>query len=345
MTLSTRFFAIAFSLLVASVSFSCGGGDNSPSSTDSGSTTVPAEEGAPTATGTTAKDGFAWINFRRSATGLQPLALSNEIEKAAQSHSTYQKINGPFYDTESGSNSPITHLETSGKPGFTGVNACPQRMSAAGFDFGDQYGCAETISALISDSGFDAAEELIAAIYHRFIILQPSFREAGAGAAASYDGRYTIFTQNFAVRGSFANLGDGAVVNYPYHSQKLVPTSFAHFTEHPDPLPSSTYPQYAGKQVGYPVSVHADLDKRIDVTNFVIRRQGSGIPLSGRILSGATDENTQYFSAAIVPYHPLASSTVYAVQFTGTLCTKNSNNDTCISPPVPVSRDWSFTTR
>lgn len=345
MKFSSRFLAVASAVLATLFSVSCGGGGGGDSASyPDKSGQLAAESGAPASNGNTAADGFAWINFRRSATGLNPLAFSSEIARAAQSHSDYQRLNGPFPDASS-SGTPITHSETSGGVGFTGVDACPDRITAAGFSLGDQYACGEVISALGDASGFSAAEELIAAIYHRFLIFQPSFKEAGAGSALSYDGRYTIFTQNFAVRGSFTGLGSGGVVNYPYHSQKLVPTSFAHHTERPDPLPAESYPQYAGKKVGYPISVHADLDQRIDVESFTVRKQGDATALSGKILSGATDANTQYFSAAIVPFLELKPNSTYEVQFSGTVCSKNWQTDACATSPVPLSRNWSFITR
>jgi len=343
MKFSARALAVTSILLAALVSASCGGGGGSDNNSSPESNLRPntsQEAGAPAATGITAADGFAWINFRRTATGLTPFAFSTEIARAAQNHSDYQRINGPF-PSSSSSGSPITHSEIAGEAGFTGVDACPNRITYAGFSLGEQYACGEVISALTDSSGFTAAEELIAAIYHRFLIFQPSFKEAGSGSAPSYNGRYTIFTQNFAVRGSFTGLGNGAVVNYPYNSQKLVPTRFAHSTERPDPLPESLYPQYANKAVGYPISVHADLNQRIDVNTFTVRKRGDSSALSGRVLSGAADANTPFFSAAIVPFLELESNSTYEVQFSGTVC----NTDNCANSSVPVSRNWSFTTR
>lgn len=316
-------------LLVAS----CGGGDNGAASSSAGSTA------------STASEGFAQINFRRASAGIPPLNFSSEITRAAQSHSDYQRINGPFQ--EDGGSSPITHAETPGKPNFTGVEACPDRITAAGYvlDPAQGYGCGEVISALSDSSGVTAAEELIAAVYHRFIVLQPSFRDAGAGAALSSDGRFAIFTQNFAVRGSFAGLGSGNFAVYPFHGQTVVPTSFNHSTEMPDPLPPSMFPEFVDKAVGYPVSVHADLDQRIDVTTFTLRQQANSTLMNARLLSAATDVETQSFSAAIVPFQQLSPGTSYVAEFSGTICSRSFETDQCVSAPVPVARTWSFTTQ
>lgn len=327
------FRSLAFILFAGLLVASCGGGgDDRAASFSIGST------------GSTASEGFAQINSRRVSAGIPPLVFSSEIALAAQNHSDYQRINGPF--NEDGGPSPITHAETPGKPNFTGVEACPDRITAAGYVLDPQqgYGCGEVISALSDSSGVAAAEELIAAVYHRFIVLQPSFRDAGAGAAPSSDGRFVIFTQNFAVRGSFAGLGSGNFAVYPFHGQTMVPTSFSHSTEMPDPLPPSMFPEYIDKAVGYPVSVHADLDQRIDVTTFTLRQQTDSALMSARLLSVATDAETQSFSAGIVPFQQLSPNTAYVAEFSGTICVRNVETDQCVSAPVPVARTWTFTT-
>lgn len=346
---SLRSLVLILSTSLLAVSCGGGGGDNSAGNPVSPSSQngTQQEAGAPTATGNTASDGFAWINYRRAGAGLTTLALSSEIARAAQNHSDYQRINGPFSEEGSSGSSPITHSETIGMPGYTGASACPDRIAATGFAFNSQdgYGCGEVISAMSVSSGFTAAEELIAAIYHRFIIFQPSFREAGAGSAQSSDGRYTIFTQNFAVRGSFAGLGNGNVAVYPYSGQTLVPTSFDHSTELPDPLPPAMFPEYVNVSVGYPVSVHTDLDQRIAVTRFTLRRQSDATLLSTRLLSAATDAETQPFSAAIVPFQQLSPNTAYVAEFSGTVsCDQSYRVEPC-PPPTAVNRTWTFTTR
>ena len=84
--------------------------------------------------------------------------------------------------------------------------------------------------------------------------------------------------------------------------------------------------------VGYPVSVHADIDATVTVSQFTIQPRG-GAALPTKLLSHANDAETPAAAAAIVPLTVLASGTVYDVLFTGTVSGKN------------VSRVWSFTTR
>ena len=177
----------------------------------------------------------------------------------------------------------------------------------------------------IGVAGFSAAEDLIAAIYHRFVMLQPSFREAGAGAATA-SGSYTWFTLNLAsTNGLGSGLGAGNIVTYPADGQQNVPTIFYSDQETPDPVADRN-------EVGYPVSVHADITSSLTVQSFTIAPRG-GTALPARLLSSATDSNTASSAAAIVPLAVLAAKTTYDVQFTG------------IVDGVAVSRSWAFTTR
>jgi uncharacterized protein YkwD len=300
----------------------CGGGGGGDMGTTSSAVITPPssgqpaalqESGAPVATGDTATDGFNWTNFRRQQLGLSVLTRNSLIDRAAQGHSNYQKTNDH-----------ITHEQTPGAPGFTGITV-RDRLTAAGYLFSGDYAYGEVISASVDTSGFNAAEDLIAAIYHRFVMLQPSFREAGAGSA-TVSGGYTYFTLNMAsTNGLTTGLGQGRFVNYPADGQQNVPTIFFSDFESPDPVGDRN-------EVGYPVSVHADITSTVTVQVFTIRPRG-GAPLSVKVLSGATDAETTSSAAAIVPLTVLSPKTTYDVQFSGTV------------DAIPVSRSWSFTTR
>ena len=85
-------------------------------------------------------------------------------------------------------------------------------------------------------------------------------------------------------------------------------------------------------EVGYPISVHANIDLTIRVTSFTVRQRG-GAELAVRLLTNANDTHTGTSSAAIVPLAPLAANAVYEVSFAGTVGN------------TPVTRTWSFTTR
>lgn len=296
----------------------CGGGGNDGAASSGfngagGALPSMLESGAPQATGNTATDGFNWTNFRRQQLGLNALSRNSLIDKAAQGHSDYQRINDV-----------ITHEQTPGAPGYTGA-ALTERLAAAGYGLTVPYAYGEVISASGHTSGFHAAEDLITAIYHRFVMFQPRFREAGAGAATA-PGSYTYFTLNLAsTNGLGPGLGMGGIVTYPANGQQNVLTNFFSDYETPDPVADRN-------EVGYPVSVHADITSSVTVQGFTIAPRG-GAPLPVRLLSSATDAKTTSTAAAIVPLNVLAAKTTYDVQFIGAV------------DGIAVSRSWSFTTR
>jgi uncharacterized protein YkwD len=301
----------------------CGGGgsDNNTGVTGPTTTTPPAltqEPGAPAMSGNTATDGFNWINYRRQQLGLSVLSSNNLINTAAQGHSDYQRLNNT-----------ITHLQTPGQPGFTGIDLV-SRLNAAGYTLTNRsYAVGEVISATSNSSGFYQAEELITAIYHRFVIFEPTFRELGTGAATGSSGT-TYFTADFATVGGFSGIGAGRFVTYPRNQQTNVPVNFFSDTESPDPVPNQN-------EVGYPISVHGDgygsVPGNVVVQNFTVAPRGAAA-LSTRLLSyAAGTADATKTAAAIVPLAPLKSATTYDVNFTGTV------------GGTAVNYSWSFTTK
>jgi uncharacterized protein YkwD len=277
-------------------------------------TPTPVAPGAPVLTGNIAFDGREWINFRRTQVGMATLARSNVIDIAAQGHSDYQRVNNT-----------ITHDQTPGREGFTGAKLI-DRLQSAGYVFNTRssraYG--EVISATNNGSGQYMAEELITAIYHRFVIFEPVFKEIGTGAATTSAG-YNYFTANFTANNGYGTgLARGEVAVWPFSGQTAVPRNFFSDTESPDPVPDRN-------EVGYPISVHANIDATIEVTSFSVRPRG-GADMAVRLLTHANDAHTGQSSAAIVPLARLAAGTVYDVSFAGTV------------GGTPVSRTWSFTT-
>ena len=231
MTKSNRCFSLLAAASLSLILAACGGGngDGSPANSSPSAATqqLMREPGAPQFTANTASDGFNWFNFRRQQMGLAPFARSPQIDNAAHGHSSYQAVNN-F----------ITHDQDPLKQGFTGREGCPDiypasesRMQRAGYQLIAPYACGEVISATVDTSGFAAADALITAIYHRFVIFEPMFRDAGVGAA-SVTGGYTYFTTDFGTTNGFGTgLASGKVVVYPYPNQQQVPTSFDHGVE------------------------------------------------------------------------------------------------------------------
>jgi len=311
-----RLAALAIAALLAA----CGGGGGSspaPATPVTPAPVTPAPTptppGAPTATGDTATDGFNWFNYRRAGIGLSVLARSARLDTAAVGHSNYLRVNNT-----------VSHDQVAGNPGFTGATL-QARIVNAGYTLSNPYAFGEVISAAGERSGFYHAEELIAAVYHRFVILEPIFKEMGVGAATG-NNNYTYFTTDFAASGGYGpGLGRGRIATYPGDGQTMIATTFFSDTESPDPVPNLN-------AVGYPVSVHADISSSITVTTFNIRPRG-GAEMTVRLLSNAGDSHTPRSAAAIVPLSTLTANTTYDVSFTG------------VVDSVAVSRNWSFTTK
>lgn len=306
----------ALALILAALLTACGGGGGgSPAPATPTPQPVPpvAPPGAPIATGDTATDGYNWFNFRRAGVGLSTLARNARLDAAAAGHSNYLRLNNT-----------VTHEQVAGNPGYTG-NTLQARFTAAGYTLVNPYAYGEVISAAADPSGFYHAEELIAAIYHRFVILEPVFKEAGTGAATNAS-NYTYFTADFTANGGYgAGLGKGRIATYPSDGQTMVPTSFNSDTESPDPVPNLS-------TVGYPVSVHADISANISVTTFSIKPRG-GAEMTVRLLVNSGDAHTPKSAAAIIPLTTLRAATVYDVSFSGSV------------DGVALSRNWSFTTK
>ncbi|UGQ46664.1 CAP domain-containing protein [Massilia endophytica] len=305
-------------LLLAALLSACGGGGGS---SNSGGVTppptnpppTPSAPGAPAATGNTATDGFNWFNFRRSQIGLATLARNAQMDLASQGHANYLMTNNT-----------VSHTQVAGNPGFTGANLI-DRFNAAGYRVTAPYAYGEVISAAGDRAGFYHAEELIAAIYHRFVIFEPVFKEAGTGAATS-NSNYTYFTAAMAASGGYgAGVARGTVAVYPGVDQTAVPVNFMSDSEAPDPVPNQN-------EVGYPISVHANIASTIAVTSFTVKPRG-GSNLAARLLTKSTDSNTPASAAAIIPLAKLNAATTYDVSFAGSV------------DGAAVTRNWSFTTK
>jgi uncharacterized protein YkwD len=310
---STRLIPALLAFLLSLALAACGGGLAAASITASTPALIGARDSStPRLSGDTATDGLNWINYRRQQVGVPLLERNGRLDTAAVGQSHYLQLN-----------KKVTHVQTVDNPGFTGVTLA-DRLAASGFGFtqtGHAFG--EVIAATGTQSGFNAADELVTAIYHRFVILEPMSKEAGAGAGTAGDSTY--FTTDVAADGLDRGLGSGNFITYPAANQQLVPTLFNSDGELPDPTPGRN-------QVGFPVSIHADLVSTVNVQRFTIQPRG-GAPLPVQLMTNANDPNTPVSAAAIIPLDILIAATTYDVRFVGNV------------DGVAVNRSWQFTTQ
>lgn len=279
---------------------------------DSGGSVV-AGANAPAQTNDIAVDGRNWINYRRAQAGVPQVAENAQLNNAALGHSEYLRTNNV-----------MSHDQVAGRPGFTGASV-GDRLNAAGYTLPrNGYAYGEIISGTTNGSGFYMAEELVTAIYHRFVMFEPKFREIGTGAATTSRG-YNYFTADFATRGGFGpGIASNAVVTWPFSGQAAVTPNFMSDSEQPDPVENIN-------EVGYPISVHANIDAPVTMQAFSVRPRG-GANLQVKVVYPAGDAS-QRTAVAIVPLAPLRAATTYDVSFAGTV------------NGAPVAREWSFTTR
>lgn len=294
-----------------------GGGSSAPAAAvpSSPPSSTPQDPAAPSLTSNIATDGFNWINFRRGQIGMPVLIRNSLIDRAAQLHSDYLRANNI-----------VSHDQIAGKPGFTGVGL-EARLAQAGYSFNRNanFAFGEVISATTSNSGVYMAEELITAIYHRFVIFEPRFKEMGTGSATSSSG-YSYFTTDFTANNGYGpGIGKGQLATWPANGQTGVTRNFLSDYEAPDPVPELN-------EVGYPVSVHADIDAVLTVTSFTMRPRGEA-DVTAKLLRRSTDVHTPNSAAALVPLTVLRAGTTYDVSFSGT------------SDGAPISKTWSFTTK
>jgi uncharacterized protein YkwD len=313
---------IVAALITALALAGCGVASDSDNSTGNaggsgsgGSTGLPGQDAsAPVLTNNVATDGFNWINYRRTQAGVGALTRNNQLDRSSQAHSDYQRMNNT-----------VTHEEQSNKAGFTGATL-EDRVRAAGYTLVPDYASGEIIAASTNSTGFVMAEELVRAIYHRFVMFEPLFKDMGSGAATN-SANYVYFTTNLgATRGYSPGLPSHTIVTWPFNGQTGVQPTFASDSEEPDPVPDRN-------EVGYPISVHANLTETIVVQSFTVRARG-GSNLATRLLVKGQDTNTTMASvASIVPLAPLTANTTYEVSFSGTV------------GGTSVSKSWSFTTK
>jgi uncharacterized protein YkwD len=302
--------------VLAALLAACGGGSSDDSAPVNNNPVIPPvtqpnAPGSPTLTGDAALDGYNWINYRRQVAGLPTLTRNAKLDQASLGHSNYLRVNNT-----------VSHTQTVGAPGFTGATET-DRLQAVGYNLTLPYAYGEVISAAGDSSGFYHAEQLVTAIFHRFVLMEPIFREVGVGVSTG--GGRTYFTADLATVAGFGpGLGRGNAAVYPAANQTLVPRNFFSDSEAPDPVPNQN-------EVGYPISIQGDNDARLQVQTFTVRPRG-GTDLTVRLLSpGSTD--TPVSAAAIIPLSVLKSATVYDVTFTGTI------------DGITLNRSWSFTTQ
>ncbi len=323
--------------IAAPVTTCTNGGTNFPTCTAPSAsnivTTVPA---ATYAAGSPAATMFTQINSLRASIGSGLLAQNAKLDTSVNAHMNYLNLNG--------NNGVSWHDETSGLPGFFGVD--PQtRATTAGY-----VGSAgEVIASIgIANDGSWCTSEWENSVYHIGVLFYPAF-DAGI-SVGNLSGNLTGFTMCIFDYGSPMTAGGnsmqlpatGSVLAFPFAGMTNVATSFNNQAETPVPVPDLN-------GIGHPVTVSLSTNganaPKVAVTLFTITPQSgatAGVAVATRILvpTGTTtngpilvvDPEIAVGTVALIPITALSTNTVYAVVFTATV-----NGST-------VTKSWSFTT-
>ena len=272
---------------------------------------------APASTGDIATDAFNWMNYRRAQIGLAAMKRQSQLDQAALAHANYISLNG----------SDEGHNETPGKPGFTGATPS-DRAKAAGY----ASGAGENISHTSNEmKGGVFTDILIDAPFHRSSQFS-TYLEAGTGAkprTAASDAWQTSYVINFSGADTSSSLNN-KLWSYPSPGQN---DAFLDWIVNESPSPM---PDYDGKRVGYPITLHAPNGKTLSPSTFSLT-DSSGNPVTVRAVTSMNLKALAAFKdlggyALWIPVSPLSAGMTYTASATGKLDGKD------------FSVKWSFTT-
>jgi hypothetical protein len=286
------------------------GTDTTPPPGDTTPPTVPGAAYGTKCTGMSANELKAWeeVAIIRGKAKMDPLNCYDGIQTGTRAHCNYSQLNGWV----------LTHVETVGKPGFTGVNFW-DRMKAGGFTgpgsamFETAHSTGSADGALLGESGW------INTLYHR--IPYVSYGAAGygyGGAGAGYPG---CSTMDFSSGGKVPS--PTVISTWPVDGDTGIWTTFRCASEIPNPLPGKTF-------AGYPVSITGG--SAVDVPTHTITGPSGDLPHAFITKKTDTSGLVPAEQVYLIPNDPLTTSTKYTVKMAGTVGT------------APFSVTFSFTT-
>ena len=270
------------------------------------------------------------FNKARGDCGFGYATRNEKIDQAATAHANYSVVNNV-----------VTHYETAGEPGFTGVDPWV-RMTAAGYA-NNPYGSSEvTNSVSVYQAGgklaavTQAATRLLSAPYHQAAVLgSRGHSEIGIGIPESDLGRgffSGILVVNFGtpVGGRQQSLASGDVRTYPCDG--TTGTSYKMTGEDPNPVPGR---DLKTNPIGQPVFVMAARGHTLTILDVTISGPDGKPLVLLPTLNRLTDQSGRFNEAhyaAIMPDKPMLPLTRYTVLING----KDNN--------TPFTRQFTFTT-
>ena len=320
----TGIFSVSLILSLSLVACGGGGGD-SPTVTPASYLPGQAELGA-------------WNVLQEARTQCKFGALTRnaQLDAAALSHAKYL-VNLSIATGES----TLSHLETPGIPGFTGIYPW-DRAQSQGYNYAAlaeileatvwEYTYAPTFPSM-EERGANSMRNLLNTVYHLSGAMYEG-SEVGLGAylatskinATTWREEYSFGSLNgYRYDNQRVTLGTGNVATYPCQDSRNIPTSFEPANESPNPFIGS---QYASAIVGPPIYLKADAPQVLTVnpTSSRITRNGLAVPFV--VLTHANDPNIDVLDGKayiapnevfVIPTAALSPNTSYQVTLNGTV--------------------------
>jgi len=280
----------------------------------------------------------AWTVLQNARTlcNFGSVTRNTQLDAAALSHAKYL-VDLSFAT----GNSIVSHLETLGVPGFTGIYPW-DRAVYQGYNY---QGLAEILEATVWDyssapsfptmesRGADAMRNLLNTVYHLSGAMYEG-SEVGLGAymqTNQINGSTWREEFRFGALNAYRSghprvtLGAGKVATFPCQGSSNIPPAFAPADESPNPFFGTAY---ANALVGPPIYLKADAPQVLTVNpiSSSITQNGTAVPFT--VLNSSNDPNIDQVNnrpyigsheVFVVPTTTLTPNTSYQVTLNGTI--------------------------
>jgi hypothetical protein len=246
------------------------------------------------------------INTYRDWLGIEPLTIEPNLQRAAEGHANYYKLN---YGDPNLAGMGL-HRQTEGKPGFTGASMS-DRARAAGYSGSIN----ENIG--LSGSMIWSTDWFIATINHRLTLIDPRYTHVGMARVNEGNIKFEVIKLGAP---SWASEFEPNWIAWPPDTTTGVGLSF--HGEAPSPFAGAVYP------TGYPITLSYRGSGALVIDSATMTSGGQVVDSFHSVGSGWLSSNTAQIAAS----KPLSTATTYEVAVTGTA---NGN---------PFTRTWTFTT-
>lgn len=264
------------------------------------------------------KDSLNVFNNFRKSIGLNEVIEDPSLKYAADAHAVFlvnNRMSGHYESDES---------DESQYKSYFG-NSPYERMVKAGLNTSNINSTGEVLSVYsinTKEGDGELLEGLFEAIYHRFGMIDPDMAKAGL-VERSGNNFTALVMDTVVLRGDSDLVG----VAYPFDGQKSVRTYFEHKLESPDPMPESS------RLVGFAISFSVGSKHKIDINNFTLKEQKTGINIEGKSLMPSSEEEVGDNNFAFIPYKQLKHKTTYIAHIEGVA-----------DDSTKIDYEWSFTT-